>query len=282
VVSVAAIAVAALVLSAPSSLVSRSILRSDESSGMAVPQYLAQRKRAQDRVTNPADSTAVRIVVAGDSTGTVVANALQRYATSHPGSIEVVDESLPGCTTSVVKEIRHFRGEHPQNMELCGLWPLRLSKEVPQLRPDLAVVFLSVMEQADQRVDGSPTWRNVLDASWRTKQEHDFDALLDLLPSKETPIFWADVPYARFQKNLPWVSDDPRRTDALNRLYRDMSASRRDMVLLDYASRLNRPGKSVDTRVRPDGIHMTDPAADQIVTEWLLPELLRAQGSKSH
>jgi hypothetical protein len=58
-------------------------------------------------------------------------------------------------------------------------------------------------------------------------------------------------------------------------MYRDLAASHRNVTLLNYAVHLNRPGHVVDTSVRPDGIHMNDTAAANLLRTWLLPTLDR-------
>lgn len=223
----------------------------------------------------------LRVAVAGDSTATVFAKALTRYADSHPDELAVVDLSMPGCTITRVATIRHFRGESGQDMSNCALWPLALGPRVEQFRPDVSVVFLAMMEQADQRESAGGPWHNVLQPAWAAHQLGEFDLLATGLHLTGAPSLWADVPYMKFQPNRPWISDDDRRTDALNRVLRELDARRGDVSMIDLAGRLNRPGRRVDTDLRPDGIHLTDEAADRLVTRWLVP-LLHQRVTQEH
>jgi hypothetical protein len=86
-------------------------------------------------------------------------------------------------------------------------------------------------------------------------------------------VLWADAPYVKFQIDLPWLSDAPARTDMLNQMYRDIAAKDSKITLVDYASKLNKPGHVVDTSVRPDGIHMTDAWASKVADGWMIPVL---------
>lgn len=215
----------------------------------------------------------LRLAVAGDSTATVFAEAAVRYATQHPDELVVEDLSMAGCAITRVEAIRHYQGEAGQTMTQCGLWPLALDARVRGFQPDVSVVFLAMMEQADQQERRGGAWRNVLQPAWADHQLSEFDLLATGLHITGAPSIWADVPYMKFQPNLPWISDDPARTDALNAVVRELDERRDDVSVADYASRLNRPDRTVDTSVRPDGIHLTDGEADRLVADWLIPLL---------
>jgi peptidoglycan/LPS O-acetylase OafA/YrhL len=216
----------------------------------------------------------LRVVVTGDSTSRVIANALINYQNAHPTRLQVLDLSLPGCPITPTDRIRNYTGEQGQDVSLCGAWMLNLPARVAAFKPDVSVVFLSVMEETDQRAL-SGGWDNVLDPSYRARQEDAFGRLVNVLSETGAPVTWADAPYFKFQTDLPWISDAPDRTDELNAMYRDLAASHRNVTLLNYAVHLNRPGHVVDTSVRPDGIHMNDTAAANLLRTWLLPTLDR-------
>ena len=63
-----------------------------------------------------------------------------------------------------------------------------------------------------------------------------------MLTATGAPVAWADAPYFKFQVDLPWISDNPQRTDVLNAMFRDGRRAPSEVRLLDYASHLNRPG----------------------------------------
>ena len=209
----------------------------------------------------------LRIAVAGDSTAGVAARALQRYAAKHPQELVVLDLSMAGCTVTRVATIRHFRGEAGQNMASCGTWASVIPSMISQFQPDIAVVFIAMMEQADQQPAPDSPWRSVVEPDWAAHQQREFEELATALGTTGAPGLWADVPYMKFQPRLDWVSDDPSRTDALNMVLRNVDATRPDITMWAYASRYNRPNRTVDTKVRPDGIHLNDRAADQLATD---------------
>jgi peptidoglycan/LPS O-acetylase OafA/YrhL len=221
------------------------------------------------------DPQPLRVAVAGDSTGEVYGTALGRYAAAHPDELVVLDVSMAGCTITRVARIRHYQGEGGQDMSGCGLWPLAIPPRIEAFRPDVSVVFVAMMEQADQRATPRSEWHDILEPAWAARQHDDLTLLATALHETGATSLWADVPYMKFQPNLPWISDDPRRTDALNRLLHRIDDERPDVQMISYAERLNRPHHEVDTTVRPDGIHLTDRAADDLVGRWLVPLLER-------
>jgi peptidoglycan/LPS O-acetylase OafA/YrhL len=216
----------------------------------------------------------LRVLVTGDSTARVMANALVGYQNAHPKALQVLDLSLPGCPITPADRIRNYSGEIGQNVTLCQGWQTTFAKQIDTFKPDVSAVFLSVMEQADQRTD-TTDWDNVLDPTYRAHQETEFGALANLLTATGARVLWANAPYIKFQVDLPWVSDSHQRTDALNAAFADLAAKNKKITLINYASKLNRPDGVVDTSIRPDGIHMTDAAASKVAQEWLLPMLNR-------
>lgn len=216
----------------------------------------------------------IRVAVAGDSTGGTIARAAQRFAATHPGDLEVLDLTMDNCTITFVAQIRHFLGERGQSMDKCALWTIDAPRRVEQFRPDVVVVFVAMMEQADQRPSPSDPWHNVLQPEWADNQLAAFRRYQDALASTGADVLWASVPYMRFRStSLPWVSHAPERTDALNGLLLRLDAERPDATVVNFAARLNRPGRVIDFAVRPDGIHLSDVAADEHVANWLVPLL---------
>lgn len=241
------------------------------SSGLQIPSAAHINPGAVLARTN-AINRPLRVVITGDSTSQVMANALVGYQNAHPKALQVLDLSLPGCPITPTDRIRNYSGEDGQNVSLCGGWQTTFGPRIQAFKPDVSVVFLSVMEQTDQR-SLSGGWDNLLDPSYRAHQEAEFGQLADVLSSTGAPVTWADAPYFKFQQDLPWISDDPGRTDVLNAMYRDLAATHHNVKLLDYAVHLNKPDHAVDTSVRPDGIHMNPVAASNLMRTWLLPIL---------
>ena len=243
------------------------------STGLNIPAAVKVHPGAVVARTN-AVNRPLRVLVTGDSTAEVMANALVSYQNDHPQALQVLNLSLPGCPITPTDLIRNYSGESGQNVTLCRGWRQTFPLQVAKFKPDVSLVFLSVMEVTDQRtVNGN--WDNLLDPAYRAQQESAFDTLIADLSATGAPVAWADAPYFRFQVDLPWVSESAERTDALNGIYRDLAAHHPNVRLLDYASHLNKPGNIVDTAVRPDGIHMTPFSAAVLDNVWLLPLLDR-------
>jgi hypothetical protein len=232
---------------------------------------LAARKIGQRTFSGPT----IRIAIGGDSTGGRIAQALARFQAAHPGDIEVLDLTMDNCTITFAAQMRHYDGERGQDMRGCGLWSINVPRRVGAFHPTVSLVFLAMMEQADQRAQPTDPWTNVLNPVWRAHQLDAFRQYTTDLASTGAKVLWADVPVMRFLfPKLPWISDDPARTAALNGAIAQLDAERADVERLDYASHLDRPGGAIDTSVRPDGIHLTDAAADFMVSKWLIPLLV--------
>ncbi len=239
--------------------------------GLHVPPQTHAKPGTTIARTNAANRP-LRVVVTGDSTARVIANALIGYQNEHPQQLQVLDRSLAGCPITPTDRIRNYSGEAGQDVTLCGSWALTLPPLIKDFKPDVSLVFLSVMEETDQRkLNGN--WDNLLDPSYRSFQEAAFDKLITTLEETGAPVEWADAPYFKFQVDLPWISDDPQRTDVLNSMFREVAARHPGVHLLNYAAQLNKPDHSVDTSVRPDGIHMNPTAASKLAINWLLPQL---------
>ncbi len=240
------------------------------STGLKVPSAVQPRTAAappSNDVNRP-----MRVAITGDSTSTVIANALVTYANAHPEKLVVLNLALPGCPITPTDQIRNYSGESGQDVSLCGGWRKTFVPKIDAFRPDVSLVFLSVMEQTDQRVYNG-AWQNLLDPDYRAYQLKSWGELVSVLSATGAPVEWANAPYFAFQSDFPWVSDTPERTDALNAMYGELAAQHPNVKLLDYADRFPGRGRPDDTSVRTDGIHMNEQAALTVAEQWLLPAL---------
>ncbi len=233
--------------------------------------------RAQPKIILPPKAgpeRPLRVVVIGDSTAEVMAIQLVNYQNAHPDQLQVLNLSQSGCPFTTVIAIRYYSGEPGRDVKDCSSsWRATTADQVRAFQPDVSVVFLSLVEQADQLDPTDGNWHNDLDPAWRAHQEQAFRELVSDLEVTGKPVLWADAPYCKFQEDLPWFGDDPTRTDALNTIYNDLAATEPNFTLLNYAVRLNKPGHVVDTSIRPDGVHMGLEPAHQMFMSWLWPLL---------
>ena len=86
---------------------------------LQIPAPVKVRPGAVVARTNAADRP-LRVLVTGDSTAEVMANALVSYQNAHPQAIQVLNLSLPGCPITPTDYIRNYSGESGQNVTLCG------------------------------------------------------------------------------------------------------------------------------------------------------------------
>jgi hypothetical protein len=235
--------------------------------------------RVEPKVTLPRTvklDRPLRIVIIGDSTAEAMAIALVNYQNANPRQIQVLNLSQSGCPFTSSSEIRYYSGDPGRDVRECSTsWRESVPNQVRAFQPDVSLVFLSLVEQADQLDATGAAWHNVLEPDWHAQQEHAFGDLVTDLEVTGAPVAWTDAPYCKFQQDLPWFGDDPARTDALNAVYRDLAGKEPKFSLLPYAAQLNRPDHFVDTSVRPDGVHLGVAPARALLQRWLLPELDR-------
>lgn len=229
-----------------------------------------------ETVPTPVGADPVRIAVAGDSTAVVIGNALARYQAEHPEEIAVLPLGKVACTVTIVARSRHYRGESGGDMTSCNDWPETIPRELEEFRPDVSIVVIGMMEQSQQQLEGSDEWHDLMEPEWRERQMRDFARLADAMASTGAPVWWADVPYMKFQEPLPWISDAPERTDVLNRMFRQLAAEHPSIRLIDYAEQIDPQDGTIDLSRRPDGLHLTDVASDELIAEWLVPMVLEA------
>ncbi len=229
-----------------------------------------------ETVPTPVGADPVRIAVAGDSTAVVIGNALARYQVDHPDEIAVLPLGQVACTVTIVARSRHYRGESGGDMTSCNHWPETIPREIAEFRPDVSIVVIGMMEQAQQQLEGSDEWHDLMEPEWRERQMRDFARLAEAMGSTGAPVWWSDVPYMEFQEPLPWISHAPERTDVLNGMFRRLASEQPGVRLLDYAEQIDPQDGSIDLSRRPDGVHLTDAAADELIAEWLVPMALAA------
>ena len=150
----------------------------------------------------------------------------------------MLDLSLPGCPITPTDLIRNYSGRPVRTSPVR-----RLDEEFPprmrNFKPDVSLVFLSVMEETDQRTCNGG-WNNLMDPGYRKYQEGASTS--SSLLTKPAPGPVGGRPYFKFQIDLPFISDNPARTDELNVMYRELAAQHQNVKLIDYAAQLNRPG----------------------------------------
>ena len=268
----AMVAVAALVVSAVQPARTSTGLASAESA-------VSSSVRVEPKVTLPRTvevDRPLRILITGDSTAEAMAIALVNFQNEHPQQIQVLNLSQSGCPFTTSLEIRYYSGDPGRDVHQCSsTWRASVPTQVRAFQPDVSLVFLSLVEQADQLDPAGAAWHNVLEPGWRVTQEQAFQGLVSDLEVTGAPVAWTDAPYCKFQQDLPWFGDDPARTDALNTIYRDMAGKEPKFTLLPYAGQLNRPNHFVDTSLRPDGVHLGIGPARALLERWLLPLLDR-------
>jgi lysophospholipase L1-like esterase len=101
----------------------------------------------------------------------------------------------------------------------------------------------------------------------------------DLLLATGKPVAWLNMPLVQFGKGetpqKSYAMNDPARVARFNELLNEVAKERPKLKLIDYAGYLDSlAGGQLDGPRRPDGVHLTIPAALE-VAGWLSPILIK-------
>ncbi len=220
------------------------------------------------QVTGP-----VRILFVGDSQAFVIGNALTRWGERSGGTAAAWNQSVRGC--GIVREGEYeFLGKITTG-GICEEWPTNWAKALDTFKPHVVVVLTGGWDWHKRKL---PTWADFKSFGDPVFDQHlvsEYGAAADVLSSRNSIVAWLTAPcYA-----LEGFGEDPRHLN--NDLLPDMTASRRDRVAtLDLFGQLCPGGDYTDTLggledARPDGSHLSDAAADWLVSTWLGPELVK-------
>ena len=220
-----------------------------------------------------------RVAYFGDSTAAVVSLALSRWG-GEEDLVSVVGWDVPlGCGLDLPGERRVGTAVDPIEPE-CLEQPARWRAVLAERQATTAIIQTGVWEAADHRLPGDPQWRHlgdpVLDARYRALFVETVDALVAAGAER---VVWLTSPVVDFARRdingVTLPQSDPERMARYNDLVREVAAARSRVVVLDLAQVVDRWTPEADRVRRPDGIHLTEAAAAQLVDDWLGPALLR-------
>jgi len=220
------------------------------------------------QVTGP-----VRILFVGDSQAFVIGNALTRWSERSGGAAAAWNQSVRGC--GIVRGGEYeFLGKITTG-GICEEWPTNWANALDTFKPHVVVVLTGGWDWHKRKL---PTWADFKAFGDPVFDQHlvnEYGAAADVLASRNSIVAWLTTPcYA-----LEGFGEDPRHLN--NDLIPKMTASRKDRVVtLDLFGQLCPGGEYSDTLggledARPDGSHLSDAAADWLVSTWLGPELVK-------
>lgn len=233
----------------------------------------------------PPPARATRVLVIGDSTAGATGIGLQE-AGAERGDAEVHLLYQPGCTAlrqDVAKLREGYEFRSPCH-DIVG----QAIAAVADVRPDVIVVFLGSAQLADARY-GDDAWRSLLEPAVEAAYRAAMADALARLAATGIPVLWADVPLPEWDLDAfgemtgspapghgEATTNDPARTQAIERIDADVVAGRPTIARWRYADALAGPDGRIDPEVRPDGLHVGRDAAVAISRDRLLDLLADA------
>jgi len=223
--------------------------------------------------------TAPRVLWVGDSVGLGLALGMGSYATD-TGTFDSYSIAEIGCGVGRGGiRIRPSGKSEP----VCDDWaPTKYPNGLAKARPDLVVMANAVWDITDRQLPGDNVWRSVGDKTYDDYLRKEFATAADALHATGAVVGWLAYPHVEVGKNDPQVkqpypANDPKRTDRMNEIVREVAKDRPWMQVIDLATHAKTfPGGESDADYRPDGVHFTATAAERLIREWLGQELLDA------
>ncbi len=228
-----------------------------------------------------------RVVVVGDSTAAANGAGLEAWGVAS-GRMQVVTVSEPGCGVIEGERFTVREGYVFEPHRCDELFP-KAADVAEDLDADAIVVFIGSSQLADwEYADvngrhhlGQPTMDGRYGPALRTA--------LDDLAAAGRPILWATVPLPMWDLEVfsrvigspvpgqgPVTLNDPPRTTRINQLNQAGVPGHAMARLWPYAARLTGPDGTVPTRIRPDGLHLSEVGIAEVSEAWLFDELAAA------
>ena len=208
-----------------------------------------------------------KVAAFGDSTALVVGSGINDAEASTGGVEEVTGGAWVGCGLGIGGDYRStvdptYTGP---TRPACNAWPTTYARVISQNQPDLAVVLDAPWDVMDRRLVGDTKWRSFGDPVYDRWFQSEMVQVVNVLSAGGATVVWL---------TSPPVSNIPARTTRMNQLVEQLpKLLPGKVVVLDLASYVKSTGK--DAQMRPDGIHFSAAASEQVAKTWLIPQLLK-------
>jgi hypothetical protein len=231
---------------------------------------------------------APRLLVVGDSTAQANGAGMQTWATAtQAAEVDVVAQL--GCTFLLAGQFRIRDGWVQPPAKPCLNLVDDAIRAADDLKPDAIVVFIGSVQLADWQLPGDAQYRGMGDPVLDSQYVVAATDAITRLEAVGVPVLIADVatpnwdPDFRGKGILPGSGrvtiNDAERAGRLNQLNATIIGPRPQSRVISYAGKLQRADGTVDSNLRPDGLHLTPTAAADIMSAWLANDLIAAYQS---
>jgi hypothetical protein len=224
-----------------------------------------------------------RIAVFGDSTGVMTAIGLRDYSQETSTFHYVPGQATLGCG---IGRGGNRRGVGPDGKvetsatsPICDDWYNSWYQAIEQYEPTIAIVMVGSWDVTDRQLPGDSTWRTVGDPVYDRFLEGELDAAVRRLSSDGALVIVMTTatvgPDAdgRDPVTAHGPAAEPQRIVRLNQIINDLPARNPGLVqVVDLASWLASTGE--DRRLRPDGVHFSEPTATEVSRRYLVDAVL--------
>lgn len=209
-----------------------------------------------------------RVGLFGDSTILVIGDSLRRG-----GAVQTGSAAWIGCT--VFREgIIDFLVERRPIADACR-WERRWPQFLFENPIDVALLGYGGWDASDRVLPSGPT--HLGEPAYDALVKQDMLGAVDLLLATGKPVVLLNTPsvaFGRTEGREDRSINDPIRVQRFNEIIAAVAAERPAVRVLDFAGYLESlPGGQLDAGRRPDGVHLTPEAADE-VARWLAPQLV--------
>ena len=219
---------------------------------------------------------AVKVLVVGDSIGQNIAIGLKRWG-AKTGKVIVWDHAIAACPVARGGERRTADGPYPIPAG-CDWWgtPAALA-EIEKWDPDVILMVGGLNDIWERKVDGWATYRKPGDATFDRWALGEYEHAADLLGTAR-PFGWMPPPCLEWGPYGPHIEpeDGHARVRRINDIVDNLLRRKPDKVQLADLDAQICPGGEYDRDVfgpnsRPDGLHLSDEAAEILTDKWLGP-----------
>lgn len=224
----------------------------------------------------PTNADARRVLVVGDSMSWSVSIGLEAWGRNHGVTVGLY--SAVGCGAGGAGTLKYLGLVTTTGAE-CSDWDHGLTEAVREFDPDIVLVVVGLADLSPRRFpDGS--YRSIGDPEFDRFLSRRVRSMARTLMTGGAQLAWARSAHVNVAPKPgtgppPYVENDPRRTDALNRLVARALSTVPQASMIDLAGYMqSRPGGELDPAFRPDGAHLSAAGTDE-VARWLGPQLTR-------